>query len=619
MYIRKTQRTYKGKTYTNHLLVESVHTPKGPRQKTICSLGDLGPRPREQWLEFAHKIEQALIGQSDLFDPPDPEVAAALEKVRKRTPRPRSKPADAGQEPVVGVLVDEVRTEKHRQAGPVHVAYEFWKRLGLEENLRTAGLSKRTRELICAIVLNRLIEPKAEHAIPAWLQTMALEDLLAARLEGISEDALYRVMDKIYPHRHQIESALVKREIELFNLERTVFFYDLTSTYFEGLARANAKAKRGYSRDKRPDCKQVVVALVVNRDGFPLLHEIFEGNTQDRTTLETMLELIDKRIGLQVGQTVVVDRGMAYPENLETIRTHPKKLHYIVATRQSERDQWLEDFEDLEGFTEVIREPSPRNPAQKKSTVRVKTCQKDGEVYALCISAERVLKDRAIREKQEERLLKDLKALEKRVEAGRLKKPVKIGEAIGRIRERYPRVARYYQIAFNPTAKVLEFSVLAGKYAAAKELDGSYLLRSDRTDLDAEELWRTYILLTRAENAFCDMKSPLCLRPVFHQHERRVDTHIFLSILAYHLLVSIEKTMLDKGIHSSWESLRDQLRTHETCTIVLPTDTGEILRIRKGSTPEPTHREIYTHLDLSPQLMKPKRTWTSASTTTADS
>ena len=222
----------------------------------------LRARSREQWLKLAHKVEEALVGQADLFDAPDEEVLAVVEKIRKRKARKPTKPIDPHQEPVVGVVVEQVRTEKHRHAGPVHVGYEFWKRLGLEEILQTAGLSKRTRELICAIVLNRSIEPKAEYAIPAWLRTVAVDDLLDARFEAISEDALYRAMDKVDPHRQRIESALVKREIELFNLDRTVFFYDLSSTYFEGLARANPKAKLGYSRDKRPDCKQVVVALV---------------------------------------------------------------------------------------------------------------------------------------------------------------------------------------------------------------------------------------------------------------------------------------------------------------------------------------------------------------------
>ncbi len=464
------------------------------------------------------------------------------------------------------------------------------------------------------MVLNRLIEPKPEHAMPDWIRTTALAEILETDFSALAEDALYRTMDKLGPHREAIESALVEREGELFNLDRSVFFYDLTSTYFEGLAKKNRKAKRGYSRDKRPDCKQVVVALVVNRDGFPLAHEVFEGNTQDRATLARMLELLDERVGLAEGQTVVVDRGMAYPENIETIRQHPKGLHYIVATRQCERDQFLADFESLEGFEKVVRMPSPNNPFQKKSTIQVKLKRQEGETYVLCLSSERVEKDRAIREKQEGRLLADLAKLETRIANKRLVQPVKIGEAMGRLKERYPRVARYYDIAYNPEPKTFTYEVVAGKRAKAEELDGSYLLRSDREDLSAGEAWRTYMLLTRAENAFRDMKSPLSLRPVHHQIERRVDTHIFLSILAYHLLIAIEKTLLDQGVHTSWQTLRDMLKTHQVCTVVLPTDSGAVLRIRKGSTPEAPHREIYRLLDVPTQIIKPGKTWIEAPT-----
>jgi transposase len=609
MFIRKTTRTRKGKVYTNHLLVESVRTPRGPRQKTICSLGDLGPRPRGEWLKLAHKIEQALAGQGDLLQGADAEVAAIVSRVRQRTEQRRGGPR-GGRSEVVAIRVDEVGTEKHRELGPVHVGYEFWKRLGLDQILAEQGLSRRTRLLSCCIVLNRLIDPKPEHAIPAWLQTVAAGDLLEADIEDLSEDALYRAMDRIAAHAQHIESALVEREVELFNLDRTVLFYDLTSTYFEGLAALNPKAKRGYSRDKRPDCKQLVVALVVNRDGFPLLHEVFEGNTQDRATLGEMLELIDKRVGLQQGQTVVVDRGMAYPENLQQLRNHPKGLHYIVATRQSERDQWLEEFEHTEGFEEVLRQPSPRNPFQKKSAIRVKAKEHGEEIYALCISEERIEKDRAIRQKQEQRMLADIEKLRRRVAAGRLKQPVKIGEAIGRIKERYPRVARYYHIGFDPKTASIELSVHDHKRSQAEELDGSYLLRSDRTELSADELWRTYILLTRAENAFRNMKSPLRLRPIHHQLERRSDTHIFLSILAYHLLVSIEKTMLDQGVHSSWQTVCEALSSHEICTVVLPAESGETLRIRRPSTPESLHKKIYKLLNLTARPLPARKTWT---------
>ncbi len=609
MFIRKTTSNRNGKTYTNHLLVESVRTSQGPRQKTICSLGNLRPRPRREWLKLAHKVEEALAGQEDLFEKADPEVEAIVSKTRKRQERHSHQAERQRGGEVVAVRVDEVCTEMHRAVGPVHVGYEFWKRLGLEEILEEQHLSKRTRLLSCCMVLNRLIDPKPEYAIPAWLRTVAAGDILETDFEGLSEDALYRAMDRIAPCAKQIESALVEREVELFNLDRTVLFYDLSSTYFEGLAKSNPKAKRGYSRDKRADCKQVVVALVVNRDGFPLLHEVFEGNTQDRKTLGKMLELIDERVGLQEGQTVVVDRGMAYPENLEQLRNHPKQLHYIVATRQSERDQWLEEFEASEDFEEVLRKPSPRNLWQKKSTIRVKAKETDGELYALCISSERIEKDRAIRQKQEQRMAADLERLRRRVAQGRLKKPVKIGEAIGRIKERYPRVARYHQILFDQEQGTLAVSVHAEKLKKAEQLDGSYLLRSDRTDLSADALWRTYILLTRAENAFRNLKSPLRLRPIHHQIERRCDTHIFLSLLAYHLLVSIEKTMLDNGVHTSWQTICEALTTHEMCTIVLPADSGELLRIRKASTPEPVHRQIYNLLNVPTQPIPPTKTW----------
>lgn len=592
-----------------HLLVESVHTPKGPRQRTICSLGDLKPRSRAQWLKLAHKVEVALVGQGDLFEGADEETQAIVAKVRARQGARPPAEAVADAEQIVSVVVDEVETEEHREGGPVHVGHQFWKRLGLDVILEAQGLGARTCALACVMVLNRLIEPKSEHAMPDWVRSSALEDLLDTDFSELAEDALYRTMDKIEPHRAAIESALVEGEATLFNLDRTVFFYDLTSTYFEGRANKNPKAKRGYSRDKRPDCKQVVVALVVNRDGFPMTHEVFEGNVQDRATLPRMLDAIDQRVGLLEGQTVVVDRGMAYPENIETLRNHPKNLHFIVATRQSERDRFLADFDDLDGFEDVIRIPSPQNPFQKKSSIRVKIKRSGEETYVLCISSERIEKDRAIRENQEQRLLADLVRLERRIQKGRLKNPVKIGEAIGRIKERYPRVTRYYRIEYDAENKQLTYPVDANKLEQAQQLDGSYLLHSNRNDLSAEDAWRTYMLLTRAENAFRDMKSPLLLRPIHHQVERRVDTHIFLSILAYHLLVAIEKTLLDQGVHSSWATLRDALKTHQVCTVVLPTDQGDVLRIRKSSTPEPLHKTIYGLLHIPTQIIQPKKTW----------
>lgn len=607
MYIRKTKRVYKGKSYTNHLLVESLLTAKGPRQRTICSLGSLQPAPHEQWLALAHKMESALQGQLSLSGPQAP-TELLLARARKGR-RQRQKLATVYRPTGSLVLIDTDRidTEEHREAGTVHVGHQIWRQLDMDTILSRAGLSKRACTLSEAMTLNRLIFPLSEHAMAEWIRRTAMADILGEDFSELNEDALYRNLDKLHPNREQIERELGEREKTLFNLDDTLYLYDLTSTYFEGQAKQNPQAKRGYARDKRPDCKQVVVGLVLDRDGFPKAHEIFDGNRQDRSTVDEMLTVLERRTGNRPGSTVIVDRGMAYEENLKQIRG--RGHHYIVAGRQAERNEWLDDIENEEEWEEVIRIPSPRNPFQKKSPVQVKRRTKEGEVYILCISEGREEKDRAIRVKHEERLIKDLEGLKARVEKGQLKKSEKIHEAIGRLKERYPRVARYYRIEYDAEQKRVSWQDDAEKKAIAAKLDGSYVLKTDRQDLTADEIWRTYILLTRVESAFRSMKSPLMERPIFHHLKNRTHTHIFLCVLAYHLLVAIEKRFLDKGIHTSWWTIRQQLSTHQVVTVVLPTADGRVLKIRKGGSPEPVHREIYETLRIPLEVMKPVKTW----------
>ena len=606
MYIRETKRVYKGKVYTNHLLVESVLTPKGPRQRMLCSLGRLEPAPREQWLALARKMEAALQGQLSLQGQ-GAEAETLLQRGHKGRKRPQRSEGICGQGEIIAIDTERVETEQHREVGPVHVGHQLWRQLGLEEILGRAGLSERACVLSKVMTLNRLVFPLSELSMPDWIRRTAMGDILGTAFSELNEDALYRNLDKLYPKREQIERELSEREKTLFNLDDMVYLYDLTSTYFEGQAEANPQAKRGYSRDQRPDCKQVLVGLVLDRDGFPKAHEIFEGNRQDRTTVDEMLQILEKRTGKRPGATVVVDRGMAYEENLEQIRAHG--LHYLVAGRQSERNEWLDDFEEEADWEEVIRMPSPRNPLQNKSRVEIKRRQKGSEVYILCLSEGREEKDRAIRGRQEERLIKDLERLKRRIETGHLKKAEKIYQAMGRLQERYPRVARYYGIQYQAQLRSLSWQEDLEKKAIAEKLDGSYVLRTDRQDLTADEIWRTYMLLTRVEAAFRSMKSPLMERPIFHHLKRRTQTHIFLCILAYHLLAAIEKRFLDQGIHTSWWSIRQQLSTHQVATIVLPTSNGMVLRIRKGGAPEPDQRKIYETLKIPSQVMKPIKTW----------
>jgi transposase len=613
MYIRKTVRRYKDKTYVNFLLVESVLTDKGPRQKVICSLGDLSPRPPQQWLALARKLQDALTGQLALpaMADEDPE----LEPLKQALPVPAVPPADVvttaattpSADDRVAVHVDRVTYEAPRPAGHVHVGRQFWKRLGLDDIFKSLGFSPYLVSLTCAMTLNRLIQPAAEYAMPDRIRSTALADILGVDFARLPDDPLYRNLDRLHHHRATIESALAEREQSLFNLGDTILLYDLTSTYFEGKADLIPKAKRGYSRDHRPDCKQLVVGLVIGREGFPRAHEIFEGNSQDRQTLATMLDLLKQRVGLPEGSTIVVDRGMAFPENIAELRR--RKLHYVVAAAQKERDRLLAEFETVDGFEEVVRQPSPRNPGQKKSAVRVKAHRSENELLILCISQERVEKDRAIRTKQEGRFLRDAARLEARIDKGRLKKEIKIGEAIGRLKERYPRVARYYSLSFDAKTRRLKNEPDEEKRKVAASLDGSYLLRGDRLELSADEGWRIYGSLTRAENAFRCMKSPLCERPIFQHLEHRAESHIFLCVLAYHVLVAIETTLLGQNIHTSWATVRDLLATHEIATIVLPTDQNGVLRIRRSATPEPDHRVLYEALGVSPEIIRPVKTW----------
>jgi transposase len=484
--------------------------------------------------------------------------------------------------------------------------------LGLSEILSGAGLPDRACQLSEAMVLNRLIFPLSEHAMPDWMGRTALGDILGTNFSALHDDALYRNLDRLHPNQERIEAELAEREKTLFNLDDTWYLYDLTSTYFEGEALSNPQAKRGYSRDKRPDCKQVLVGLVLDRDGFPKAHEVLDGNRQDRTTVGEILDSLEKRTGPKPGATVVVDRGMAYEENLAEIRA--RGHHYLVAGRQPERKAWLEEFERGDDWEEVIRQPSPRNPCQKKSQVRIKRRPQGHEVYILCLSEEREEKDRAIRETHEQRLRKDLQRLKTRIEKGQLSKLEKIHQVIGRLRERYPRVARYYRIDYEAEQKRLTWEEDHDKKAIAEKLDGGYVLKSDRQDLTADEIWRTYILLTRVEAAFRAMKSPLMERPIFHHLETRTQTHIFLCVLAYHLLVAVEKRFLDRGVRTSWWTLRQQLSTHQVVTVVLPTKDGRVLKIRKGTSPEPIHREIYSTLKIPMEVMKPVKTWSEPST-----
>lgn len=599
MFIKRNTRRVGDKTYVNHLLVESVATPKGPRHRVVCSLGNLEPAPRDEWVAWARRVEAALAGQSELDD--DAQLRETVERVRAQRSTSRAN------QDLVAVHTDQVEVSEPRLAGPIHVAHHLWGKLGLNSILREAGLSERGCLLTELMTINRLVTPHSEHAMPDWMRRTALGDIVGEDLSMLGTASLYRNLDRLHPHRATIESMLARREESLFDTDTAFWLYDLTSTYFEGQCLRNPQAKRGYSRDQRPDCKQVVIGLALSADGFPKAHEVFDGNRNDRTTVDEMLSTLEQRTGRTHGATVVVDRGMAYSENLEQIQAHGH--HYIVASRQGDRIDHLADYEDEHGWSELVREPSPRNPGQKKSRVWVKRLVVGNEAHILCRSDGREQKDHAIRDKHEARLLADLEKLRTRIATGKLTDPAKIHEAIGRLWERHPRVARYYTITYDPSSPTLVWTEDEVKKQRALKLDGAYMLRTDRLDLTDDQAWRIYVLLTRVESAFRAMKSPLLERPIFHHLQDRVQAHIFLCVLAFHLLVVVEKMFLSHGVHSSWETIREQLSTHQVVTISLPTADGSVLSIRRATKPEPIHEEIYRILGIPPTIMQPRKTW----------
>jgi transposase len=612
MFIKRTTKTVNGIPYHNYLLVQSVRTKEGPRQKTVCSLGNLAPGPPEKWRDMAQRVESAVSGQLQIKS--DPIIDRMVQMARKAgvlDPQDEQKLLEEQKqnEPDQWVKVDtaSLRLDDACEAGPVHVAHQMWKKLELDDVLEAANLPERAKRLTEIEVINRLVEPGSEHSVRNWVSRTALPDIFREDMPPINDTALYRNLDKLHPEREKIEQTLAEKEITLFNLRSTIFLYDLTSTYFEGLCAQNTKAKHGYSRDKRSDCRQVVVGLTLNGDGFPTAHEIFDGNRVDCTTVEDMLTTLDKRTGNGKGHTVVVDRGMSGKENLAAIKA--KGHHYIVASRQPEREQYLADFECEQDWEEVIRDVSPNNEYQKKSSVTIKRMDKDDETIILCLSEGRAKKDRAIREKKEKLLLADLEKLQKRIGAGNLVQEKLIHEQIGRLKERYPRVARYYDITFNSKAGKLAWIEDKQQKEKAQRLDGGYLLKTDRNDLSNSEIWQTYLMLTRVENAFRDMKGPLAIRPVFHQLDRRAETHIFICILAYHLLVAIEKLLQGAGIFSSWETIKKELSTHQIVTASMKVDNGSVLLIRQATNPNPAQEVIYEALKVPAQVIKPVRFW----------
>lgn len=478
------------------------------------------------------------------------------------------------------------------ELGPELVVKTVWDALEMPSVLKKCGFSESQVYTAALSVFNRLLDPCSENALPLWLPTTSFEDLMLLPNKGFREDRFYRIADKLLEHQVAIESHLAAKEATLLKLKRTVYLYDLSNTYFEGQMLDNPKAKRcKNSKEKRTDAPLLAFGMVLDLAGFPIFHKTFPGNTHDSKTIAEMIESLDsetKPTDITTKPTVILDSGFSSIENLCLIRD--RGYEYIVVGKRPTRLAYADKFEDLPFATIKGRD--------KNAPVQIACLDEDEERVVLCWSEGRAEKENAILSNAENRYIKDLTKLQTRIEKGLLSDKGKIEKSIGRLLERHNRVSRYYKVDLELEPMRLYWERHDEAYLQRQNLCGAYYLRSSRKDLEPDEIWKTYMMLTRVEAGFKSLKSHLGLRPVFHQKEERCDSHVFITILAYHILHYIEHCLLAKGDHRSWSTVRRVLQTHAYTTITFPDKEGQMHHLRTPGTPDSEQQKIYQLLNV---------------------
>jgi len=571
MFLRPNNRSKDGKPHTYWSLVETIRTPDGPRQRTLCYLGELNGSAQARWLKTIEVFnEQGESRQLKLF------------------PSEIETPEDDPN--VARVLLNKVRLERSRQFGNCYVGLELWKRLELDqfyEELVDEGAADVAWSRIAALLaINRLCEPSSELAVEErWYPATALDDLLGIVEGKVNDTRLYRCLDRLIPHKTKLERHLRQRYGELFAATFDVLLYDLTSSYVEGEAEKNPMMRRGYSRDHRPDCKQVVIALIVNEDGFPLSYETFDGNRADVTTLETVIRMVERKYG-KARRVWVFDRGIISEDNLKALRKRDGQ--YLVGTPRAKLKQFEKQL--LDGEWEKIQ---PDVEVQRVATPA------GDETYILCRSTARKEKETAMRHRVSTSMEKALGKMEKRMASGKLKDRSKIERTLGKIQARHPSVNDLYKVAVREKREglCLEWKLIEERRAWRDAREGAYLLRSNLKE-GTEELWKKYIQLTEAEAAFRALKSELSIRPIFHQKEHRVKAHILVAFLGYALWVTFKHLL--KRTHSDLSPARALalLSTLHSADIILPTTDGREIRLRRITTPNPEQKLLLDQLGI---------------------
>jgi transposase len=599
MFIRKVPHKNKKnrREYFTYKLVESVRTERGPRQRDVLNLGVRFDLPRQQWKELANCIEGTLTGQRPLFDYPKKISTLARKYAREITRQQAQAIGEAEDVPSDYQVVDvnSVDNEDIRSVGAEHVVYETMRHLGLDRKLRSFGLTRMQLALTMGVIAGRMIAPGSERATHQWLLNRSgLDELMGVDLSNVSLDSVYKASDILLKNQDALEEHLRRTEGQLFALDEKIILYDLTNTFIEGTGKYNPKARYGgKSKEKRSDCPLVTLGLVLDVQGFPKKSRIYEGNVSEPKTLEAMIDglsIEDRGEGSLFKPTIILDAGIATEDNIEWLKG--EEYRYIVVSRKKKTAippdvSMVAVKQDDRDQTVLVEAGLSKN--------------KDADELELyCHSVEKEKKEEGIKNKFQKRfefeLMKARNALDLK---NGTKRYDKVLERIGRLKERYRSVARGYKIAVEKDRETDKAKDIKWSRKETEKTSGVYCLRTNREDLDVQQIWDIYTMLTDIEDAFRCMKSELGLRPIHHQKEARCDGHIFITVIAYHLMHTIRHKLRQRSVRFCWTTIRRQLSTQVRTTTTMKREDNKVIRIRKSSKAEPVHEVIYDALNLS--------------------
>lgn len=635
-------------------LIESKRVAGISKQRIVISLGANLIIPQKIRREVARVVTMKLKGQILILLSPEVEKYADIiirqiqENDKKDDLKEINKKAD-----IQEVYIDQVTHSYDRIAGPLIIGNSAWKKLKMDEILKSCNFSSKQMRVAEISILNRLISQDSENAIPSWTKVYATSDLIDHKSETFNNDLFYRISDKLFKNKKAIEDQLYQNAKNLFSLDNSLILYDLTNTYFEGQAESNPKAEFSMNqKEKRTDCPQIVIALMIDGDGFVIRHKIFKGKMSDSKSLVEILETIQEDYkDIEDKPTIIFDRGITSNKNIEYLTSDDFKFKYIIASRNTTEDSNLKEFQE-EKFVTIKDE--------KNNEVKVFQKKHEDEHYLLCKSSGRKRKEESMRNRREIKMLEEISKLSIRIFTKTKIYEPSINQNIGRLCQKYATISHYYDISFTPSKfnyaiidtdkppkkqvinflerriekfqnrsisyqnlqkeienfkknnsaefdkinielipPILSCQTIEEKLERKKTLEGNYLLRTNRDDLDDVTFWNTYTMLTRIEHAFRHLKTDLGLRPNQHHREDRVESHVFISILAYQHLQTIEYELRQNNCFLSWASIKRIVTSHSYSSILLPTRNGKTINIRKAGIPEAIHKSVYEKLNIN--------------------